>query len=94
MTIRFRKPTKLGEAWVSWLRVEGRALECTAATCLYFRKSGFCSVSIGLGAALVVVCEVLASSGRRRKADVDASTLVVVAESIAPRVSVDGRMPL
>ncbi len=79
MTIKFRKPTKLGEACVSWLSVEGRALECTAATCLYFRRNVFCSFSLGFDAVLIVSGGVFVSSLRRRKAVVEASTLVAVA---------------
>lgn len=82
MTIKFRKPTKLGEACVSWLNVEGRALECTAATCLYFRRNVFWLISFRLDAAWFVSVGVSVSSFRRSKAVAETSTLVVVAESM------------
>lgn len=39
ITMRFRKPRKLGAAWASWLRVDGLVLEWTAATWRYFPLS-------------------------------------------------------
>jgi hypothetical protein len=36
ITIKFRKPMKLGVVGESWLRQEVLGLEWTAATCLYF----------------------------------------------------------
>ncbi len=46
MTIKFRKPMKLGVVGESWLRHDVLGRECTAATCLYF----FCTFWVG-GAA-------------------------------------------
>lgn len=48
ITMRFRKPTKLGAASESWLRHEGLVCECTAATWRYF----FCGVARSFSAVV------------------------------------------
>jgi hypothetical protein len=60
MTMRFLKPRKLGEEGESWLRVDGRISECTAATCLYLRcRARRSSVMVaweGAGCSVVPFC--------------------------------------
>lgn len=88
MTMRFRKPIKLGVASESWLKHDGRTLECTAATWRYF----FCvealsfsivvpswgSASTKSGAA-VPLRRLLAFPLLARAAPFEASMLVAVA---------------
>lgn len=45
-TIKLRKPKKLGVAVDSWLRHDGRAVACSAATCLYLLRTFLLEFSI------------------------------------------------
>lgn len=60
MTMRLRKPRKLGEVWESWLRHEGLVWEWTAATWRYFRGVVLPCLSLEFIVALVLLVLVLA----------------------------------
>lgn len=53
ITIRLRNPRKLGADSESWLSNEGRGSACTAATCLYFFRVCFRTVTTGAGCVVV-----------------------------------------
>lgn len=90
MTMRFRKPIKLGVASESWLKHDGRLLECTAATWRYFfcvealsfsivvPSLGSASTKSGAAAALPLR-RLLAVPLLARAAPFEASMLVAVA---------------
>lgn len=83
MTIRFLNPMKLGDAGESWLSVEGRDCEWTAATWRYFFCSARLSATTSAVASEAAVGSVLLPFSATLRVvlelAVELSTLVTVA---------------
>jgi hypothetical protein len=96
MTIKFRKPMKLGVVGESWLRHEVLGRECTAATCLYFFWARLALTTAGFDAVFdPLACELagllvmaLGASVAVTVAVLMAVAIMVVAEGI---INVDGK---